>query len=157
MEFLCILQSRRGLVPPRVVGSSHLFSYGRGGGLRAETSGATGRGKGKDKGKVFGKWRLENVQVETLLYFFCYCACLIVACHHFFFFFLFFCYCVELYTLKLFCYCLSGDRTTYYIDEIWQCLAINVRWSPLVLNNAYYICIEWFYFKTYFFILLQLM
>ena len=60
MEFLCILQSPRGLVPSRVVGSSHLFSYGRGGGLRAETSGAmfsTSRGKGKDKGKGkdFGK------------------------------------------------------------------------------------------------------
>ena len=40
----------------RVVGSSHLFSYGRGGGIRVETSGAmfsTGRGKSKDK--VFGK------------------------------------------------------------------------------------------------------
>ena len=48
----------RGLVPLRVFGSSHLFSYGRGGGFRAETSGAmfsTGRGKGKDKDKVFGK------------------------------------------------------------------------------------------------------
>ena len=55
MEFLCILQPQRGLVPPRVIGSSHLFSYGRGG-IRAETSGAmfsTGTGKGKDK--VFGK------------------------------------------------------------------------------------------------------
>ena len=58
MEFLCILQSQRGLVPPSVIGSSHLFSYGGGGGLRAETSGVmflTGRGKGKDKGKVFRK------------------------------------------------------------------------------------------------------
>ena len=52
-----------------------------------------------------------------------------------------FCYCSELYTVKLFCYYLSGDRTTYYVDEIWQCLAINIRWSPLVLNNAYYIYI----------------
>ena len=46
------MQAQRGLVPPRVVG--------RGGGLRAETSGAmfsTGRGSGNDKGKgkVFGK------------------------------------------------------------------------------------------------------
>ena len=58
MEFLCILQPRKGLVPSRVVGSSHLFSYGRRGGLRAETFGAMfpiGRGKGKDKGKVFRK------------------------------------------------------------------------------------------------------
>ena len=55
-----------------------------------------------------------------------------------------FCYCSELYTVKLFCYCLSGDKTTYYVDEIWQCLAINIRWSPLVLNNAYYICMEWY-------------
>ena len=58
MEFLCILQSQRGLVPPRVVGSNHLLSYERGGGLRANTFGAmfsTGKGKGKDKGKVFGK------------------------------------------------------------------------------------------------------
>ena len=56
MEFLYILQPRRGLVPPRVVGSSHLFLYRRGGGIRAETSSAmfsTGKGKGKDK--VFGK------------------------------------------------------------------------------------------------------
>ena len=56
MEFLCILQPRTELVPPRVVRTSHLFSYGRGGRIRAETSGAmfsTGRGKGKDK--VFGK------------------------------------------------------------------------------------------------------
>ena len=46
----------KGLVPPMVVGSSHLFSYRRGGGIRAETSSAIfsiGRGKGKDK--VFGK------------------------------------------------------------------------------------------------------
>ena len=57
------------MVPPRVVGSSHLFSYGRGGGLRAETSGVLfsirdsmqgkdkdkGNGKGKGKGKVFRK------------------------------------------------------------------------------------------------------
>ena len=52
------MQPRRGLVPTRVVGSSHLFTYERGGGIKAETSGAmflTGRGKGKDKGKVFGK------------------------------------------------------------------------------------------------------
>ena len=134
MEFLCILQPRRGLVPPRIVRSSHLFSYGRWCGIRAEISSAmfsTGRGKGKDK--VFGKWRLENVEVENLLYFFCYCACLIVACHHFF---VFFCYCAELYTVKLFCYCLSGDRTTYYVDEIWQCLAINVRWNPLVFEQC---------------------
>ena len=58
MKFLCILQPRRGLVPPRVVGSSHLFSYGRRGGIRAETSStmfSTGRGKGKGKDKVFGK------------------------------------------------------------------------------------------------------
>ena len=48
----------KGLVPPRVVVSSHLFLYGRGGGLRAETSSAmfsTSKGKGKDKGNVFGK------------------------------------------------------------------------------------------------------
>ena len=52
------MQPPKELLPPRVVGSSYLFSYGRGGGLRAETFGAmfsTGRGKGKDKGKVFGK------------------------------------------------------------------------------------------------------
>ena len=58
MELLRILQPPRGLVPLRIVRSSHLFSYRRGGGLRAETSGAiflTGRGKGKDQGKVFGK------------------------------------------------------------------------------------------------------
>ena len=48
----------RGLVPPRVVGSSNLFSYGKGGGLRTKTFGtmfSTGRGRGKDKGKVFWK------------------------------------------------------------------------------------------------------
>ena len=87
MELLRILQPPRGLVPPRIVRSSHLFSYRRGGELRAETSGAiflTGKGKGKDQGKVFEKRKLENVQAENLLYFFCYCACLIVACHHFF-------------------------------------------------------------------------
>ena len=47
-----------------------MFSYGRGGGLRAETFGAmfsTGRGKGKDKGKVFGKWRLENVDIYDMV------------------------------------------------------------------------------------------
>ena len=58
MELLYILQRPRRLVPSRVVRNSHLFSYGRGGGFRAETSGAmfsTGRGKGKDKDKVFGK------------------------------------------------------------------------------------------------------
>ena len=57
------------MVPPRVVGSSHLFSYGRRGGLRAKTSGVMfstrdsmqgkdkdkGNGKGKGKGKVFRK------------------------------------------------------------------------------------------------------
>ena len=46
------------MVPLRAVGSSHLFSYGRGGELRTETFSAifsTGRGKGKDKGKVFEK------------------------------------------------------------------------------------------------------
>ena len=48
-----------------------------------------------------------------------------------------FCYCAELYTVKLLCYCLGGDRTTYYVDAIWQCLANNVKWSPLVLNNMY--------------------
>ena len=47
-------------MPPRVIGSNHLFSYGREGRLRAETSGAmfsTGKikGKGKGKCKVFGK------------------------------------------------------------------------------------------------------
>ena len=52
------MQPQKGLVPPRVVRSSHLFSYGREGGLKAETFGAmfsTSRGKVKDKGKVFGK------------------------------------------------------------------------------------------------------
>ena len=54
------MQPQKGLVPPRVVGNNHLLSYGRGGGLRAETfdamfSTGTGRGKGKNKGKVFGK------------------------------------------------------------------------------------------------------
>ena len=60
-----------GLVPPRVVGSSHLFSYGKGGRLRAETSDAmfsmrdsmqgkdkdkdNDRGRGKGKVKGFGK------------------------------------------------------------------------------------------------------
>ena len=64
------MQPPRGFVPPRVLGRSHLFSYGRGG-LRVKTSGAmfsigdsmqgkdkdkgNGRGKGKGKGKVFGK------------------------------------------------------------------------------------------------------
>ena len=49
------------MVPPRVVGSSHLFSYGRGGGLRAETSGVmfsirdSMQGKDKDKGNGKGK------------------------------------------------------------------------------------------------------
>ncbi|KAF3945333.1 hypothetical protein CMV_028280 [Castanea mollissima] len=52
--------ARRGVVPPRIVESSHLFSYRRGGGLRVETSGAMfsigkGKGKDKDKGKVFKK------------------------------------------------------------------------------------------------------
>ena len=50
------MQPQRGLVPPRIVGSSHLFSYGRGGGIKAGASSAmfsTGRGKGKDK--VLGK------------------------------------------------------------------------------------------------------
>ena len=79
--------------------------------------------------------------------------CLIVACHYFFVFLLL---CRALY-YKAYFVSFSGDRTTYYVDEIWQCLAINVRWSPLVLNNAYYICMEWSYFKTYFFMLLQLM
>ena len=143
MEFLCILQPRKGLVPSRIVGSSHLFSYGRGGGLRAETFGAMfpiGRGKGKDKGKVFRKWRFENVEAKTFLYFYCYCACLIMACHHFFVFLLLYrtLYC------KAYFVSLSGDKTNYYVDEILQCLAINVRWSPLVLNNAYYICMEWY-------------
>ena len=67
MELLCILQPPRGLVPSRVVESSHLFSYGRGGGLRAETSGTMfsiensmqgkdkDKGNGRGKGKVFGK------------------------------------------------------------------------------------------------------
>ena len=63
------MQPPKGLVPPRVVGSSHLFSYGRRGGLRAKTSGVMfstrdsmqgkdkdkGNGKGKGKGKVFRK------------------------------------------------------------------------------------------------------
>ena len=56
MELLCILQPPKGLVPSRVVGSSHLFSYDRGGGLRAETSSAmSSTGKGKGNGKVFRK------------------------------------------------------------------------------------------------------
>ena len=58
MELLCILHPPRGLVPPRVVGSSNLFSYGKGSGLRTKTFGtmfSTGRGRGKDKGKVFWK------------------------------------------------------------------------------------------------------
>ena len=113
MEFLCILQPQRGLVPPRVVGSNHLLSYGRGGGLRTETSSAmfstgTGRGRGKGKDKVFGKWRLENVQAETLLYFFFFVIVHVWWRHVTTF--LFFCYCVKLYIVKLFCYCLSGDR-----------------------------------------------
>ena len=50
------------------------------------------------------------------------------------------------------------DLIQYFIEVIWQCLAVNVRWSPLILNNAYYICMEWYScFKTYFFMLLQLM
>ena len=61
------MQPPRGLVPSRVVGSSHLFSYGRGGGLRAETSSTMfstknnmqgkdkDKGNGRGKGKVFGK------------------------------------------------------------------------------------------------------
>ena len=70
MEFLCILQPRTGLVPPKVVGSSHMFSYGRGCGIKAKTFGAmfsTGKGKGKDK--VFRKRRLKNEEAETLLFF----------------------------------------------------------------------------------------
>ena len=69
MELLCILQPLRGLVPLRVVRSSHLFLYRKGGGLRAKTSSAMfstgdsmqgkdkdkGNGRGKGKGKVFGK------------------------------------------------------------------------------------------------------
>ena len=71
MELLCILQSIMGLVPPRVVGSNHLFSYGKGGRLRAEKSNAmfsmgdsiqgkdkdkdNDRGRGKGKIKGFGK------------------------------------------------------------------------------------------------------
>ena len=57
-SFYVFCSLKGGLVPPRVVKSSHLFSYRRGGGLKAETLGAmfsTGRGKGKDKGKVSGK------------------------------------------------------------------------------------------------------
>ena len=60
MELLYILQPPRGLVLPRVLGRSHLFSYGRYG-LRAKTSGAmfstrdSMQGKDKGKGKVFGK------------------------------------------------------------------------------------------------------
>ena len=54
------------MVPPRVLGRSHLFPFGRGG-LRAQTSNAMlsivdnmqgkdkDKGKGKGKGKVFGK------------------------------------------------------------------------------------------------------
>ena len=80
------------------------------------------------------------MEAKTFLYFYCYCACLIMACHHFFVFLLLYrtLYC------KTYFVSLSRDRTNYYVDEIWQCLAINVRWSPLVLNNAYYICIEWY-------------
>ena len=51
---------------------------------------------------------------------------------------------VQNFNCKAYFVSLSGDRTTYYVDEIWQCLAINIRWSPLVLNNAYYVCMEWY-------------
>ena len=65
-----------------------------------------------------------------------------MACHHFFVFLLLYrtLYC------KAYFVSLSGDKTNYYVDEILQCLAINVRWSPLVLNNSYYIYIyiEWY-------------
>ena len=66
MKLLYILQPPRGLVPPRVLGRSHLFPFGRGG-LRAQTSNAMlsivdnmqgkdkDKGKSKGKGKVFGK------------------------------------------------------------------------------------------------------
>ena len=56
MELLCILQPPKELIPPRIVRSSHLFSYRKGGGLRVETSSAiSSTGKGKGNGKVFGK------------------------------------------------------------------------------------------------------
>ena len=56
MELLCILQPPKELLPPRIVRSNHLFSYGRAGELRAETSSAmSSTGKGKGNGKVFGK------------------------------------------------------------------------------------------------------
>lgn len=68
MKLLYILQPPRGLVPPRVLERSHLFSFGRGG-LKTQTSDAMfsigdsmqdkdkdkGKGRGKGKGKVFGK------------------------------------------------------------------------------------------------------
>ena len=63
------MQPPKELLPPRIVRSSHLFSYRKGGGLRAKTSSAMfstgdsmqgkdkdkGNGRGKGKGKVFGK------------------------------------------------------------------------------------------------------
>ena len=61
-------------------------------------------------------WRMWKKKLYFT--FFCYCTCLIVACHHFFGFFFFFFYCVEPYIIKLFCYCLGGNKSTYYIDEI---------------------------------------
>ena len=135
MEFLCILQPWRGLVPPGVVRSSHLFSYGRGGGLRAETFCAMfsiGKGKGRARSLGNKDWRMWTKSLYFT--FFCYCVVLVWWWHVITF--LSFCYCAKLYTVKLFCYCLSGDKTTYYVDEIWQCLAINVRWNPLVFEQC---------------------
>ena len=63
MELLYILQRPKGLVPPRVLRRSHMFSFGRCG-LRAQTFdamlsiGDSMQGKGKDKGKDKGKGKI---------------------------------------------------------------------------------------------------
>ena len=40
-------------------------------------------------------------------------------------------------TVKLFCDCLSGTKPPI-IFVFWHCLAINIRWSLLVLKNVLY-------------------
>ena len=40
-------------------------------------------------------------------------------------------------TVKLFCDCLVGTEPPI-IFVLWHCLTINIRWSPLVSNNIFY-------------------